>query len=861
MRALSSHLAVLLALCSAPACSGWAGGEVAVTLPLVPLPWAVAVPADAAVEGIVRAADGAPLAGAQVCAWDLAAELSRRDSSAPVCAIAGTDGAYVLAGLAPSSHAVHASAPTFQPADHGRPVALRAGERRAGVDLTLGPGGVVLHGVVVDVDGEPIAGATVTNFETSDRYTLRGSGAVARSDIDGRFTLWVSPGIHMLFGAAEGMVDESMQLDTAGPPVRLVLAPESVLRGKVVDAQTGAPVAGARVQALRGPDSLWVAGVAFTDESGGFQVRRLPPGRYTLRAETGNRRGEGDRMVALGLGQTFELPPIGLGSLPSIRGRVTVAGDPALAGRGCPGGRAWLEDRHERPEPIDESGEFVFPALDPGEHTIHVHCPGLVSPGKLPPVQIERTPVTGLHWELAAGRTISGTVVDEQGRPVPALAVSAGTASSDLVVDLAGKTGVDANTDGAGRFEITGLSPGAFIVSTSDRPGTRMSVELPADRDIDGIRLVATALGEIRGTVVDERGAPVRGANVAIHGNGFGVAATTYMPFHVATRETGQFVIHGVRPGEYMISAQTPRTVGEGIPGPDVPGEPVRVLAGSNPEVRLVVPGEASAPIRGQVVRAGAPVAGAVVTARAMGPSDTEWVSPENLRWAWAWRDRITVTDAAGRFTVPDAFAGGTYLLQAYPRGGGASTLAAAAGSEVTLFVPETASLAGMITGPVERVPPVFTIRLAGGASGPITREFRHTAGRWGFVDLAPEEYAFALDSPSGYATETFELRAGEAREEVPLTLLAPGGLRGRVLDETGVPVGGADVFAVAAEPGSVAAEGISATTDSEGRFEIVGLRPGTVRVSVSRGTRDDTRDVTVERGRMSDVAIELRWR
>lgn len=267
---VSAVSTALLAL-AATSCSG--SGDAPPALAEAPLPWAGATP-DAALQGTVRDPNGAPIAGAQVCAWDLAEERRSSDARAPACALAGADGGYRLAGLVSATFAVHASAPGFQPARFPRPVPLRPGARGAGIDLVLGAGGVALQGVTVDAHGRPIEGVVVTNYTATRGFDAAGAGAAARSDAEGRFTLWVQPGTHALVTHAARFASLSALFSSADRP-RLVLPPESVLAGTVLDAHTRAPVAGARVLVVHNGGKPPV-GAAYTDAAGAFQVRRLP---------------------------------------------------------------------------------------------------------------------------------------------------------------------------------------------------------------------------------------------------------------------------------------------------------------------------------------------------------------------------------------------------------------------------------------------------------------------------------------------------------------------------------------------------------------------------------------------------------
>lgn len=79
--------------------------------------------------------------------------------------------------------------------------------------------------------------------------------------------------------------------------------------GTVVDAASHAPIPGARIRALHAEfPGFNTIDVTYSDATGAFELSRLAPGRYILRAETGNRQGDSDRVIGLGLGHTTHRP-------------------------------------------------------------------------------------------------------------------------------------------------------------------------------------------------------------------------------------------------------------------------------------------------------------------------------------------------------------------------------------------------------------------------------------------------------------------------------------------------------------------------------------------------------------------------
>ena len=89
------------------------------------------------------------------------------------------------------------------------------------------------------------------------------------------------------------------------------------------------------------------AGLAYTDAAGAYRITRLHPGLFRLRAQTGNRIGEGDRGFVLGVGQTVVAPT------------------------GCPAATVWKGPSGESPARIS--------AVKPGVSVVTASCEGVLS--------------------------------------------------------------------------------------------------------------------------------------------------------------------------------------------------------------------------------------------------------------------------------------------------------------------------------------------------------------------------------------------------------------------------------------------------------------------------------------------------
>ncbi len=490
------------------ACSSHANPELP-ALPISALPW-LDVPADATLAGTVRDTRGAAISGAHVCAWHDSPAQLREHARGPRCTTSDNRGAFELTALVPAPYHVHASAPTFQPAAAPAPISVPAGQRRD-VDLTLTPGGAPLHGHIVDHHGVPISGAWVTNFSLAYPAYERGAAAAVQTQADGRFTLWLKPGLQRLLVEAPGFIRADVSHSTALPPVRIHLGPESVVTGTVIDRATRAPVAGARVR-VAPIQRFWpdTTTTVYTDAAGRFRVTRLPPGNFTVRAETGNRQGDGDRELVLGLGETFVLQTIALSSLPSVHARVS----------DCAGGH--IDLREYGRETIAVDGQVFIPAIEPGELEFEVQCLGRRQ-STIPTLHVADAPVTDVTWQpgepveqpayaLATDDlgTIRGVVVDASGDPVP---------RADLTLHVRDEHQGNATATLGGAFALHDISPGEYTVtatSPSSEPArTTSDPILVAAGSVSEVRLsLPTITSSIRGQVVRD-GVPLADAIVA----------------------------------------------------------------------------------------------------------------------------------------------------------------------------------------------------------------------------------------------------------------------------------------------------------------------------------------------------------
>jgi hypothetical protein len=332
-----------------------------------------------------------------------------------------------------------------------------------------------------------------------------------------------------------------------------------VIRGLVTSAATGAPVRGATVRAVfgsgdGGPQS------AVTDDNGGFELRGLLTGSWSLSASKSG-------FVPRNYGQRG---PSGSGTILTVTDKVAVTanialirgaavmghvfdefGDPAVGAR-VQAMQIIATENGKRIAPVgtpditDDTGAYRVYGLLPGEYLISARSPSpfdgdafIVGAGERLIVSTDRLqarPIpTGLRQRAAtyfpgtsdisvADRVgigagdersgidfalvkspilrISGTVINSSGeRPTGAVSVTLNSDSPDLSANAVfGMNNPSAN----GGFDFRDVSPGSYTLGVSI-PGVRMEmaeVPLRVTEDLVGLEVVTAPGVALRGSVV-----------------------------------------------------------------------------------------------------------------------------------------------------------------------------------------------------------------------------------------------------------------------------------------------------------------------------------------------------------------------
>ena len=355
---------------------------------------------DSSLFGHVNDASGGPIAAAQVCIVGSAGFMPTRPVA---CSSADSSGAYSIC-ITPRQNTVGVSAPGYG-AIYDR-VEYRG--RRIQRDYALSPEATIVGRVVRADNNAPVNGASVRVTSIDSMFQRFAAPGAAVSDAQGRFTVGgLAAGRQHVVAFAEGLASsEAIDINVeAGKPtgeILLRLRPAARLAGVVTDGRD--PIVGATV-------SLGMGGVGFdgvTQADGSFVVDPVARGRSVVNVRDYDVKEPKtlnlDRASMTGV-------RVVVSSLSSIAGRVTMGGKP-LAGARVNCGRT--ETAY-----ADGDGNYVVRGLTADKYKVFADSPEQGAFGESQDVTLKKgEQKSGVDVEIKYSASISGTVVDSDGKPV-----------------------------------------------------------------------------------------------------------------------------------------------------------------------------------------------------------------------------------------------------------------------------------------------------------------------------------------------------------------------------------------------------------------------------------------------------------
>lgn len=421
--------------------------------------------------------------------------------------------------------------------------------------------GSVLTGVV-RCDGKPIADLAV-------RVAVRGESdelAAGTTDAAGSFRfVGLPPGEVYLQVRGARFQEEWKSLTIAEGGVQHVeieLEAGKALRGRVLDAATGAPIPGARVG-----DSWTMKRAVVSADDGSFELAGLKDNRYVMCYVRANGYAAFDENVGTKLDQELI---VRLSRGGEVRGRVVDRDGAAIRGTYVAVCTSYMkvsgmQESDWIPARVDANGRLVVTGLR------SAHTYWLMARAPRHGMRIYAMPRAFADGEqhdvgdvvLHPAASIEGRVVDDRGTPVVGFEVSVHGQNSDARAFLAEGVEVDGvsqfesrdtRTDAKGRFRLPDLSGGSWRVSVTPK-GSDKAVELQvvlADGELkEGVDLVIPTGLAIAGTLVAVDGKPfVDWVHLAASGEG----DRKFENFSARVAADGSFRFECVPAGGYTIA-------------------------------------------------------------------------------------------------------------------------------------------------------------------------------------------------------------------------------------------------------------------------------------------------------------------
>jgi protocatechuate 3,4-dioxygenase beta subunit len=790
--------------------------------------------------GRVSASDGQPIADALVTL----APLDDGDR-APISVRSEAGGDWSIAAIEPGRYALSATAPGFL-AGLRPSITLRSGSDNAGLDLQLEPGGNTLSGVVHDTTGGVIEGALIQVTPQAGllRMRERDSYFVA-TDAEGRYAVQIPDGRHRVRASHLDYTSEQVVLELAGAAQQrdFSLVPTAVLEGVVRRESDGQPVPAAEVFWARERNTMLPGGERIStrerggrvlaDAQGRFRIRGLPPGMVELTARASMLASEAGTEIPVGIAERVEGVELWLVAAADVRGRVTAAADDApIEGANVqlmselgpnPGARS------------DGEGHFVIHGVLPGGYGVLASAEGFRT-AKPERIEIGTGDARELDLTLERGATIRGRVepavlaeVAIELRP-ETMQIGSGRM---MTLSSMGPATSDGST---GDFELGPVEPGRYTLDAraADGRGGTVEVEVGAN-GAEGVIIALEDRAVLAGTVQDWNGKAVGDVSVRARkqspGHGSLSVVVNGRELTAASSPTstdGRFEIAGLAAGTWVVEVVDAQGDLLGT------GEQSLVVAlehGRREELAIrVEPRDGT--ITGTVRDAeGHAVADAWVSAAFM-PAAAEPKPDEGPRMRAEMRMIVAdgdggtaparppvLTDAEGRFRFT-GLRRGDYLLTAELDGGTskATLERVQPDSDVVLELAPLGALRGTVLSNGEPAECVALIR------GPSQRRVKVRDGSFEVERLEPGRYTVEASAGDGSASTTVTIEAGMTAE-VDLAMERFSKITGKVLDNEGKPIAGAELLVGAGGGGRIQITREDSDpqylTEADGSFEI----------------------------------------
>lgn len=409
-------------------------------------------------------------------------------------------------------------------------------------DFTLGPEAIIVGHVVRRGDHAEVAGANVG-------LQLPSGITYATADDHGRFTFdALAPGRYAVTATADQLatakpVEITAEVGSSHDEI-LEVVPTYAVVGKVVETGTQTGIAGIAIRIFTRTGIETRPLTATSQSDGSFEIALVAPGTYGVvvaEREPAKTDPANISIEAADANVVFHVDRTA-----SISGRVTRAGKPV---DGVP------VAAYEHSAITDSAGRFSLRDIRAGTYTLYAESSRLGAFTTGPKVTVAAgEDKKGVEIELDLAGQISGKLVDQNGKPVPAAVINFSL--------IQGRDYGIATTQDDGSFIARGLSGGGDYVYSVSAAGTDGITYPPASGRAKPIRVAdgsSRADGvEIRvrverltiaGHVTDDKSAPLADVMVrATSSRGYGSAP-------VRTDPGGGFELVDLPAGIYSLTA------------------------------------------------------------------------------------------------------------------------------------------------------------------------------------------------------------------------------------------------------------------------------------------------------------------
>ena len=541
----------------------------------------IVIPDGLPLSGRVTTPDGTPLAGVQVAAVESSDHPARRHFRRPTTphdgVLSSADGTFTLE-LTEGTYDISFGRDGYAPKALFDQKVARGSLPE--LEITMHPG-LAISGRVTR-GGAGVADVQVQT-ETS-RTSTDAEGAFSLDDL--------SPGtFEVIISKPNDFVHANRMIEAPATDVHFELGPGRIVAGRVIDRKSKGPVtsftAGISRSVVSGTGSRGITySQPFTSDDGSFRFENVPEGAIEIVVQAPGFSGASIKETL----SDRDLTDVLLELDPGIRitGRVTgehdeplgdVYVDASLRQARGPHGSSSTRTR--------ANGEYVLEGVNPEAEAITFQRDGYLRMGK--PLEITGSEMR-IDVQLSKGQPFTGSVVRRSGAAV-----------EDAIVNIfMNGPSESARTDVNGRFTVTGLPPGTYIVDVK-KQGLPMKqlhdVELPGTAPLrvvmdDG----ATISGRITGLLPSDL--PL--VTVSAFGNASHAEA--------AVDAAGNYRLEGAPEGNLSVFASLRKELNERRSEK----KELKVTAGQSYALDLEF--QDGVTIRGQVARGSDPLAGATIS-------------------------------------------------------------------------------------------------------------------------------------------------------------------------------------------------------------------------------------------------------